>query len=185
MSRTANGRRSLPPADGPSVTTRSSAGTWRERPRDLTGSAISPAATAVVAHATLAVVARRVTWGARHDSEGPSRSIVRFASAPSRRSASLRPRCAWLAALTARSANLVFAIVDGPTHALDARYPTALSSNPRRRLRFAQPPPHRLMRGTRIGGFRSRFALFISDTLWLTVRATRRPRIRRSIRSAR
>jgi hypothetical protein len=34
---------------------RSMAVPWRERPRDLTGSAISPAATAEVAHATLSL----------------------------------------------------------------------------------------------------------------------------------
>ena len=37
---------------------------------------------------------------------GPSRSIVRFALPRSRRSASLRPRCARLSALTAPAANL-------------------------------------------------------------------------------
>ena len=39
--------------------------TWRERPRDLTASAIMPAATAEVAHATLAGChrLRRSGWG--------------------------------------------------------------------------------------------------------------------------
>jgi len=38
--------------DVPPATTRSGAGTWRERPRDLAALTITPAATAEVAHAT-------------------------------------------------------------------------------------------------------------------------------------
>jgi hypothetical protein len=81
LSRTARGRRFLPPADESSSTARSIARTWRERPRNLTGSAISPAATAVAAHATLAVVTRRVTCRVVPAAQGPSRSILRFADA--------------------------------------------------------------------------------------------------------
>jgi hypothetical protein len=91
---------------------------WRERPRDLTGSAISPAATAEVAHATLSLpqpesaisISRPRSPPMCRESAScfhrPSDSIVRFAFARSRRSALLRPRRARLPALTARSANL-------------------------------------------------------------------------------
>lgn len=52
------GRRSLPPTPIRRPSPRpSTAVPWRERPRDLTGSAISPAATEEVAHATLSVPA--------------------------------------------------------------------------------------------------------------------------------
>jgi excisionase family DNA binding protein len=117
------------PADEPSTRTRSNAGTWRERPRDLAALAITPAATAEVAHATRSLSPPETKIAAslssspatRRDSAScfhrPSDSIVRFAFARSRRSALLRPRCARLTALTSRSANLSAPISDGPTRA--------------------------------------------------------------------
>lgn len=50
-----SGRRSLPPAQSDAIGERSMAVPWRERPRDLAGSAIMPAATEGVAHATLSL----------------------------------------------------------------------------------------------------------------------------------
>ena len=50
-----SGRRSLPPAQFDAIGERSMAVPWRERPRDLARSAIMPAATEEVAHATLSL----------------------------------------------------------------------------------------------------------------------------------
>ena len=97
---------------------------WRERPRDLTGSAITPAATEEVAHATLSLSQPIAISSMRPGSPRGARNLQRVfigrrtrlcgsRVARSRRSALLRPRCARLAALTARSANLVRAIIDG------------------------------------------------------------------------
>jgi hypothetical protein len=83
---------------------RSIAVPWRERPPDLAGSAITPAATAEVAHATLSLSqsepansSMRPAQSARRAQSAPclhrpSHSIVRLAVARSRRSALLRPR---------------------------------------------------------------------------------------------
>jgi hypothetical protein len=89
---------SIPP------TRRSMVVPWRERPRDLAGSAITPAATAEVARATLslsqseqAISSMRPAQSAKARAictglHRPSDSIVRFAVARSRRAALLRPR---------------------------------------------------------------------------------------------
>jgi hypothetical protein len=83
---------------------RSMAVRWRERPRDLAGSAITPAATEEVAHATLSVSQPEQAISSMRPGQPakvrtictclhrPSDSIVRFAVAHSRRSALLRPR---------------------------------------------------------------------------------------------
>jgi hypothetical protein len=92
---------------------------WRERPRDLAGSAITPAATAEVAHATLSLSqSEQPISSMRPTQSAKARAICTVSSsavgldcavrvlARSRRSALLRPRFARLPALTARSANL-------------------------------------------------------------------------------
>ena len=97
---------------------RSMAVPWRERPRDLAAicdharghrRGRSRHAVSVSAGAgDLLDATGAVRKGARNlhrRLHRPSHSIVRFAVARSRRSALLRPRCARLAALTARSAN--------------------------------------------------------------------------------
>ena len=112
----------------------------------------------------------------------PSHAIVRFAVARSRRSALLRPRCARLAALTARSANLEGNYRRPQREPLTTRA-TALLSNSLRRLRPATPftspdvePSNRRPQVTI--RFHSRF------TSWSPTRATTRPRNRRSKRTA-
>lgn len=102
---------------------------WRERPRDLTTFAITPAATAEVAHATLSlsqperVVVGRVRSGGVEGMEirvvnsGRCTGIVRLATRALRALRapliSLRPRCARLAALTTRAASRSLATIDG------------------------------------------------------------------------
>ena len=93
---------------------------WRERPRDLAAWSAKPAATEVVAHATLSlpqperVVVGRVRPGGiegvriRVVNSGRRTGIVRLATralkALRASSVPLRPRCARLTALTARAA---------------------------------------------------------------------------------
>jgi hypothetical protein len=100
---------------------------WRERPRDLAGPAITPAATAEVAHATLSLSqsSQAISW-MRPAQSTKARAICsvfigrRTRLCGSRSCAQGAPRCsaracARLAALIARSANLRCAIVDGLT----------------------------------------------------------------------
>jgi hypothetical protein len=77
--RTANGRRSLPPADATWVTTRSNTGPWRERPPFWAPWSANPAASEVVAHATLVIGRASSAPRCVHHFEGPSTSILRFA----------------------------------------------------------------------------------------------------------
>ena len=115
---------------------RSIAVPWRERPRDLATWSASPAATEVVAHATLSLpqperaVVARVPPGTieglriRVVNSGRRAEIVRLATralkALRASSVPLRSRCARLTALTARVASLFLATIDGRhTEALD------------------------------------------------------------------
>ncbi|MEQ1896750.1 MAG: hypothetical protein ABL971_05095 [Vicinamibacterales bacterium] len=102
---------------------------WRERPRDLAAWSAKPAATEVVAHATLSlpqperVVVRRVRPGdiegarIRVVNTGRRAVIVRLATralkALRASTIPLRLRCARLAALTAQAATRVLATIDG------------------------------------------------------------------------
>ena len=108
---------------------RSIAVPWRERPRDLATWSAKPAATEVVAHATLSsaqpegVVVARVSpagiEGVRIGvvNSGRRAVIVRLATralkALRASSVPLRPRCARLTALTARAATRSRATIDG------------------------------------------------------------------------
>jgi hypothetical protein len=88
----------------------------------------------------------------------PSPSIVRFASAPSRRSASLRPRCARLAALTAHPRTSRGNYRRPERNHLTTRIGgtiVELSST----AACSAAPPHCPMRSGRIDGPRSRFVL--------------------------
>jgi len=108
---------------------RSIAVPWRERPRDLATWSAKPAATEVVAHATLSlpqlkrVVVGRVRPGGiesvriRVVNSGRRAEIVRLATRALKALRDslipLRPRCARLTALTARAATRVLATIDG------------------------------------------------------------------------
>jgi hypothetical protein len=108
---------------------RSMAVPWRERPRDLAALAITPAATEVVAHATLSlpqperwsseafVRARLEDLQIRVVNSGRRPRIVRLATRALKALRapiiSLRPRCARLAALTTRAVSHSLATIDG------------------------------------------------------------------------
>jgi hypothetical protein len=112
------GRRSLPPAQFDPIGERSMAVPWRERPRDLAGSAIMLAATEEVAHASCLVSAGvddllDATGAVRKGARNLHRLFIgrRTRLCGSRSRAQGAPRCfaracARLAALTARSASL-------------------------------------------------------------------------------
>lgn len=110
---------------------RSIAVPWRERPRDLATWSAKPAATEVVAHATLSlpqperfVVGRMRPEGIegvriRVVNSRRRAAIVRLATRALKAlrgsSVPLRPRCARLTALTARAATRSRATIDGHT----------------------------------------------------------------------
>ena len=147
---------------------------WRERPRDLAGSAITPAATEEVAHATLSLSQPEQTISSMRPAQSAKAraicTVVLHAAvaqrlcgsqlARSRRSAlllPLRPRCARLTALTARSANLLEGNYRRPhVNLLTTRADGAIvefSSTA-----AARNPLHIARCGARrIGGLRSRF----------------------------
>lgn len=120
-----SGRRSLPPAQSDAIGERSMAGPWRERPRDLAGSAIMPAATEGVAHATLSLSQPETISSMRPvQSAKGARNLHRLFTGRRTRLCGSRSRAqgaprrsarasARLAALTARSANLWRATIDG------------------------------------------------------------------------
>lgn len=158
------------------------AGPWRERPPFWTAWPARPAATAVVAHATLVLDRAASDSGVRHDIDEPSTSILRFTNRA-------------LKAL--RFAVPALRAAGGPDRAVrepsDMQVRRPHTRGPHTRLtswiRFAilevssavarcAAPPHRPMRCARIGGPRSRFVLVPSKHSWLIVRATSRPRIR-------
>ena len=121
---------------------------------------------------------------------------MRLASARSRRFALLRPRCARLAALTAPSASLVAAIIDGPPRTAPASTRTAIPDlltthigGAIVKLSFAgcstQPPPHRPVWSTRNRRPQvTVLSLLSTHTPWLLIRATTRPRIMLSRQTA-
>ena len=150
------------PTRAPPSARRSIAVPWRERPRDLATWSAKPAATEVVAHATLSlpqperVVVGRVRpagiEGVRIGvvNTGRRGAIVRLATralkALRASLISLRPRCARLTALTARVATRSWATIDGPHGSAWRRSAAALLSDHRRCS--SQPPPHRPMWST-------------------------------------
>jgi hypothetical protein len=117
------------PTSAPLLAKRSIAVPWRERPRDLATWSAKPAATEVVAHATLSlpqpelVVVARVRPGGIEGVRicvvkcGRRAAIVRLATRAFKAlrvtAFSLRPRCARLTALTARVASRSRAAIDG------------------------------------------------------------------------
>ena len=123
------GRRFVPPVKFDASARRSIAVRWRERPPFWTGWPAKPAATEVVAHATLSLPQPErviVGHGGPRDIEGVRirvvnsgrrAAIVRLATRALKalRAATLplRPRCARLTALTARAATHVLATTDG------------------------------------------------------------------------
>ncbi len=167
---------------------------WRERPPFWTAWPAKPAASEVVAHATLSlpqperVVVGRMRPGGiervriRVVNSGRRAVIVRLATralkALRASSVPLRPRCARLTALTARAATRSRATIDGRTEVLD-------DGRRRRycRIIFAgcssQPPPHRPMWSTFESAVSGHGSFPTSQaTSWLSVRATSRPRNR-------
>ena len=120
------------PLDAGSRAQRSLRGVWRERPRDLAAWPAKPAATEVVAHATMSLPQpQRVVVGLAHPSGvegmqihlviiGRRAAIVRLATralkALRASSVALRPRCARLATLTARAATRSLGNCRRPIH---------------------------------------------------------------------
>ena len=167
---------------------------WRERPRDLAGSAITPAATEEVAHATLSLSQpsrrsprrdRAVREGARNLRRVFIGRRTRLCGSRSRAQGAPRcfaRACARLAALTARSADLGWQLSTASREPLDERAATALLSNSLRRLRpatpFTSPDVEHTNRQPQVT---IRFSLF---TLWSPTRATTRPRRKQSERTA-
>jgi hypothetical protein len=98
---------------------------WRERPRDLTGSAITPAATEEVAHATLSLSQpEQAISSMRPAQSAKARTICTVSSSAVGLNCAVRSRAlkalrvaslahARLTALTARSANRRRATIDG------------------------------------------------------------------------
>jgi hypothetical protein len=168
---------------------RSMAVPWRERPRVLAASAITPAATAEVAHATSSLFQperRFSTTRPEHSANArgirvafhrPPVSIVPFAFARSRRSAVLRPRVRAAAGLD-RAIREPLARNDRRpcVGLLTTRFNGAiveLSST----VANSQPPPHRPMRSNTNRRPQVTVRSLLPTHSWLLIRVTIRPRI--------
>jgi len=145
---------------------------WRERPLDLAAWSVKPAATEVVAHATLSLPQpeRRSSDACvraaferariRVVNSGRRSAIVRLATralkALRASSVPLRPRSARLTALTARVATRSRAIIDGQQEVLDdgrrRRYIPIIFAG----WQFAAPSTSPDVEHVRIGGLRPR-----------------------------
>ncbi len=168
---------------------------WRERPRDLTGCAISPAATAEVAHATLSLSQPKqptftAAIGQSANAPESASSFIgrRTRLCGSRSRAQGAPRCfaracARLAALTARPANLRAQLPTASRGPLDdgrqRRYSRILFDGCN-----SQPPPHRPMWSIRSAAPGHGFVFVSGFTPWSATRTTTCPRIARSDRTA-
>ena len=168
---------------------------WRERPPFWTAWPAKPAASEVVAHATLSlpqperVLVERVRPGGvegvqiRVVNSGRRTEIVRLATralkALRASSVPLRPRCARLTALTARLASRVSGNYRRPLR----KCLTTFGERRYCRIIFAgcssQPPPHRPMWSTFESAVSGHGSFPTSQTTsWSSVRATSRPRNR-------
>jgi hypothetical protein len=164
------------------VTTRSSAGTWRERPPVWRPWPAKAAATDVVARATLAVgraskchpTSRTTARAVAVDFYLRVHAVKALRFAP--------PALRAAVGLDRAVREATFAIVDGPLIALDALDPRRYSRihfdgcARRNSLRIAR------VRGQRESAISDPDSFSLPTHLWLAVRATLRRRIRRSIR---
>ena len=148
---------------------------WRERPRDLAGSAITSAATAEVAHATLSPSQTEQAIRTCDSAAASAENLRRVSSAVglycavrvrarSRRSALLRPRMRAAGGLDRAIREPLERNYRRPhVNLLTTRADSAiLEFSPT--VANSQPPPHRPMWSPRIGGPRSRFVLFPRHT---------------------
>ena len=143
---------------------------WRERPPIWTAWPARPAASEVVAHATLFLplperpsTAQAALKACRSTScnLGRRATIVRLATrAVKALRASLvplRPRCAWLTALTARLASRFWQLSTAAAEVLDVDRAAALPSDHLRWLHLAAPSTSPDVEHVRIAGLRPRF----------------------------